>query len=151
MRGIVTGILGGALAGIGMTAVMLAERRRDAHKTGDIWSHEAGGNQPALHGQADTPKFANEAGHFVASAGFGATYVLLRRWVPGLPAAGIGTAYGAGVYAIDLAGAAPILGEADNRSATQVAGRLALHLLFGAGTALALAMMATNDPETSRA
>ncbi|MBW4330341.1 hypothetical protein KY084_05575 [Stakelama sp. CBK3Z-3] len=147
-----TGIIGGALAGVGMTAVMLAENsRRDAkrpHKEGDIWSQESSDGSPALRTDRKRPETPNTAGHFVASAGFGATYALLRRWVPGLPAAGIGTAYGAGVYAIDLADAAPLMGEGETRKPGRVAEQLALHLLFGAGTALAVAMMAPRPTRT---
>ncbi|GGO93444.1 hypothetical protein EV664_103209 [Stakelama pacifica] len=143
MRGIVTGVIGGALAGVGMTAVMIAERRitrRDPRRgaAGDAV-------RPAVREDHAAVDKGNSAGHLIASAGFGATYALLRRWVPGLPAAGIGTAYGAGIYAIDMARAVPEHVGKVERSPRAVAGQVALQLLFGAGTALAVAMMTPRE------
>ncbi|MCK8782847.1 hypothetical protein M0638_00445 [Roseomonas sp. NAR14] len=84
-----------------------------------------------------------EAGHLAASAGFGLAYGLLRRELPPASPLVLGSLYGAGLYAANLASGTPLLGLAEGRRGETapappvMAERLGLHMLYGIVTALA--------------
>ncbi len=75
-----------------------------------------------------------ETGHYGASLGLGAAYGMVRPYVP-LPGVLSGALFGAGVYAVAVAGVLPELGitsgerEAPRGVATE---RFAVHVLYGA-------------------
>ena len=80
-----------------------------------------------------------QANHMAAAAAFGIGYSLLRERVPALPAWGMGTLYGAGLYVINIAGIAPLIGLTEgerNAPAPVRAERFGLHVLYGVLTAL---------------
>jgi hypothetical protein len=78
------------------------------------------------------------ANHMAAAAAFGLGYSWLRERLPALPAWGLGTLYGAGLYGINIADIAPLIGLTEgeqNAPAPVRAERLGLHILYGVLTA----------------
>ena len=131
------GAIGGVVAGAITSAVMLL-----GHETGLLkksLSHDA---QDWLDRTFHTrDRFGNDGTeaveqvtHYAASAGLGMTYAGFRRFIP-LPGVLAGAAFGAGVYAVGVAGVLPELGvtkgerHAEPGQATE---RLLTHLAFGA-------------------
>jgi hypothetical protein len=75
-----------------------------------------------------------QTNHMVASAAFGVGYGLLREHLSGVRAPVLGALYGAGLYAVNIVGIAPLLGMTEGeRNAPSLlrAERLGLHLLYG--------------------
>lgn len=135
-------MLGGLAAGVLTTAVMVAGRRsgvliKTLDRDSVDWIDRTTGSRRVI-GDIGTSlvEFAN---HLGASAAFGYGYALLREQVPDAPDWALGGAYGAGLYAVNIAGIAPILGitegevEAGPRKAAE---RLGLHLLQSIATAM---------------
>jgi len=78
--------------------------------------------------------------HLAAAAGFGLGYGLLRSRFPRTPGLVLGSAYGAALYTVNIAGVAPVLGMTEGEPKAPVPvrlERLGLHLLYGVVTALA--------------
>ena len=80
-----------------------------------------------------------QANHMAAAAAFGVGCAFLRERLPALPAWGLGTLYGAGLYVINIASIAPFieLTEGEQNAPTSIrAERLDLHILYGILTAI---------------
>ncbi|SOB86507.1 hypothetical protein SAMN06297144_1613 [Sphingomonas guangdongensis] len=135
-------VLGGLAAGVITTAAMFAGRKTGAlGKTLDRdavdWIDETTGSRDLI-GDAGTSvvEFAN---HLGASAVFGYGYALIREELPDVPAWALGAGFGTALYAINIAGIAPLLGitegevEAGPRKAAE---RWGLHVLQSVATAV---------------
>jgi hypothetical protein len=134
--------LGGVAAGLLTSAVMLAGRKSGAlSKTLDRdavdWIDRTTGSR-AVIGDAGTS--AVELGnHLVASAAFGVGYAELRERLPDVPPTALAAGYGTGLYLLNIAGIAPILGITEGERAAgprKAAERWGLHLLQTVATAL---------------
>jgi hypothetical protein len=80
-----------------------------------------------------------QTNHLLASAGFGLAYSFLQNRFPRTPGIGLGAAFGAALYVINIAGIAPVLGmtEGEHNAPNAVRiERLAVHILYGAITGL---------------
>jgi hypothetical protein len=129
------GALGGVLAGLATTAVMVVGRKSGLlSKTLDRdsvdWIDRTTGSREII-GDTGTSlvEFAN---HIGASAAFGYGYAHLREQLPDAPDWAIGAGYGAGLYAVNIAGVAPLLGITEGEvqaGPRKAAERLGLHLL----------------------
>lgn len=138
------GAIGGVVAGLVTTAVMVGGRKTGVlDKTLDRdsvdWMDEKFGTR-AVIGETGTSllEFTN---HLGASALFGAAYAELREHVPEeIPDWALAAAFGTGLYAVNIAGIAPLLGitegevEAGPKQATE---RWAVHVLQTVVTAYA--------------
>lgn len=144
-------VIGGLLAGLVTTAAMVAGRKSGVlGKTLDRdsvdWIDRNTGSR-AVIGDAGTSA-VELANHLGASVGFAALYPPLRRALPDLPPAILGMLYGTALYAVNIAGIAPILGitegevEAGRRKAVE---RWAIHVLQSVVTALAIERLAQDD------
>jgi len=135
-------ILGGLIAGVVTTAVMVVGRKtgmltktldRDAVDWIDRHTHSR-----AAIGDAGTSavEFVN---HLGASAAFAAALPTLRQLAPTLSPVALGALYGTALYAVNIGTIAPILGitqgevEAGPRKAGE---RLAIHVLQAVVAAL---------------
>jgi hypothetical protein len=137
------GIAGGLIAGAAISLVMaLGARTRWLHKT---LSDDA---VDWLNRLADTRRRVGTTGtialeqinHMMASGAFGLGYSMLRDRLPRIPYPLLGLGYGAALYAVNIAGIAPLIGLTEgehNASNPLRAERLGVHLLFGLATALA--------------
>ena len=148
-------IAGGVIAGIVTTAAMWAGRRSGVlGKTLDRdavdWIDRTTGAR-AVVGDAGTSsiEFVN---HLGASAAFGGLYEQVRRWGPNVPPAALGVAFGTALYAVNIAGIAPLLGitegevEAGARKASE---RWALHVLQSVVTAVVADYLTTDEDEAT--
>ena len=122
-------------------AMDLGRRAGVLHKTlaedAEDWLDRVA-NTRCYIGQSGT-RAMEQANHMAAAAAFGIGYSLLRERVPVLPAWGVGTLYGAGLYVINIAGIAPLIGLTEgerNAPAPVRAERLGLHVLYGVLTAV---------------
>ena len=135
-------IVGGIVAGLVTTAAMWAGRKSGVlGKTLDRdavdWIDRNAGTR-AVIGDAGTSgiEFVN---HLGASAAFGGLYDRVRDWAPDVPAPLLGAAFGTGLYVVNIAGIAPLLGitrgeiAAGPRKASE---RWALHVLQSVVTAV---------------
>jgi hypothetical protein len=142
MRPLPAAIIGGLAAGVITTVVMTAGRKTGVlGKTLDRdavdWIDDVTGSR-AVIGDAGTSavEFAN---HLAASAAFAAAWPTLRRLAPDVPVGVLATGYGTALYAVNIAGIAPILGitegerEAGLRQATE---RWLVHIVQTVATAL---------------
>jgi hypothetical protein len=135
-------ITGGLIAGLVTTAVMVAGRKTGVlTKTLDRdavdWIDDLTGSR-AVIGDAGTSvvEFAN---HLGASAAFAAALPTIQRVAPGLSPAAVGVLYGTALYAVNIAGIAPILGitEGEVQAGPRKAGeRWAIHVVQAVVTAL---------------
>jgi hypothetical protein len=152
-------VLGGLAAGVITTAAMYAGRKTGAlGKTLDRdavdWIDETTGSRDVI-GDAGTSlvEFAN---HLGASAAFGYGYALLREQVPDVPAWALGAGFGTALYAINIAGIAPVLGITEGESKVRprkAAERWGLHVLQSVATAVIAERLVSVDhpsPETHR-
>ena len=142
MSGKQASAIGGLAAGLAMSLAMVVGRRSGLlHKTlaedSEDWLDRVVDARRLLgHGGTTALEQAN---HMVASAVFGVGYGLLSERLPGLPAPVLGALYGAGLYAVNIVGIAPLLGITEgerNAPAPLRAERLGLHLLYGMLAAL---------------
>jgi hypothetical protein len=134
--------LGGLLAGVVTTAVMVAGRKSGAlGKTLDRdsvdWIDRHTGSRAAI---GDTGTSLLEFGnHLAASAAFGLGYAELRERAPAIPPAVLGALYGTALYLVNIAGIAPVLGitegevQAGSRKAAE---RWFVHVVQTVATAL---------------
>lgn len=135
-------IAGGVVAGLVTTAVMVAGRKsgllaKTLDRDAVDWIDRTTGSR-AVIGDAGTSavEFAN---HLGASAAFAAVYPEMRRLAPDLPPAVLGAIYGTGLYLVNIAGIAPLLGITEGEvqaGAKQAGERWALHVLQAVVTAL---------------
>jgi hypothetical protein len=135
-------ITGGLIAGLVTTAVMVAGRKTGVlTKTLDRdavdWIDDLTGSR-AVIGDAGTSavEFAN---HLGASAAFAAALPTIQRVAPALSPAAVGVLYGTALYAVNIAGIAPILGitEGERQAGPRKAGeRWAIHVLQAVVTVL---------------
>ncbi|HJU19004.1 MAG TPA: hypothetical protein VJ770_21320 [Stellaceae bacterium] len=91
---------------------------------------------------------AEQTTHLAASILFGAAYGAARRPF-NVPPILAGTLYGAGLYAINIVGIAPLIGltRGEGREPPGVvAQRFAMHVLFGVATAMATERLIGNRP-----
>ena len=145
-------VLGGLVAGVVTTAAMVVGRKtgllsktldRDAVDWIDRLTHSR-----AVIGDTGTSvvEFVN---HLGASAAFGAAVPALREAAPGLSPVALGTLYGSALYAVNIAGIAPVLGitegevQAGPRKATE---RWAIHVLQAVVTALVAERLTSDTP-----
>lgn len=128
-------IIGGLVAGLVTTAVMVAGRKSGVlTKTLDRdavdWIDDLTGSR-AVIGDAGTSvvEFAN---HLGASAAFAAALPAIQRAAPSLSPAAIGVLYGTALYVVNIAGIAPVLGITEGEvqaGPRKAAERWAIHLL----------------------
>jgi hypothetical protein len=149
------GAIGGLAAGLVMSLAMVVGRRSGVlHKTlaedAEDWLDRVVDARRVL-GQGGTTAL-EQANHMAASVAFGLGYSLLSERLSGLPAPMLGTLYGAGLYAMNIVGIAPLLGMTEgerNAPGPLRAERLSLHLLYGMLTAL-IAERLSERRKTSR-
>lgn len=143
-------VLGGLIAGVVTTAVMVAGRKsgllaKTLDRDAVDWIDRTTGSR-ALIGDAGTSavEFVN---HLGASAAFAAALPALREAAPGLSPVALGTLYGSALYAVNIGGIAPILGitEGEFEAGPRKAGeRWAIHVLQAVVSAV-LAERLTTD------
>ena len=135
-------MVGGVLAGVLTAAVMAGGRKsgllgKTLDRDSVDWIDANTGSR-AVIGEAGTTavEFAN---HIGASAAFGYGYARLREYAPDMPDWALGGLYGTGLYLVNIAGIAPLLGitegevQAGPRKASE---RLGVHLLQSVATAM---------------
>jgi hypothetical protein len=143
-------IVGGLIAGVVTTAVMTAGRKsglmtKTLDRDAVDWIDRVTGSR-AVIGDTGTSivEFAN---HLGASAAFGAAVPTLRDLAPSLSPVALGTLYGTALYAVNIAGIAPVLGitegevEAGPRKAAE---RWAIHVLQAVVTAVVADRLSTD-------
>jgi len=148
-------VVGGLIAGVVTTAVMVAGRKSGVlHKTLDRdavdWIDDLTGSR-AMIGDTGTSvvEFAN---HLGASAAFAAALPKLRELLPSLSPVALGTLYGTALYAVNIGCIAPVLGitegevKAGPRKATE---RWAVHVIQAVVSALLAERLASGGANTS--
>jgi len=145
-------IVGGLIAGVVTTAVMVAGRKSGVlTKTLDRdavdWIDRMTGSRKVI-GDTGTSlvEFAN---HLGASALFASALPVLRDAAPSLSPVAIGTLYGSALYAVNIGGIAPVLGitEGEVRAGPRKAAeRWAIHVLQAVLSAV-VAQRLTSDSE----
>lgn len=138
--GIVSGLIGAAV----MDVAMLLGRRAGwlqptLAEESERWLDRTMGTNRRI-GRSGTTA-VEQTNHLVAGIGFGRLLVTLQPVLGQLPPVVAGALYGAGLYAVNIAGVAPVLGiTAGERNALpgQAAQRFGMHVLFGVATAVAL-------------
>lgn len=128
-------IVGGLIAGVVTTAVMVAGRKsglltKTLDRDAVDWIDRMTGSRKII-GDTGTSvvEFAN---HLGASALFASALPTLREAAPSLSPVALGTLYGAALYAVNIGGIAPVLGitEGEVRAGPRKAAeRWAIHLL----------------------
>ncbi len=142
MRNTTAGAIGGVVAGLIVSGVMAIGR--DA---GLLHSTLADHASDWLDRRFNTRDWAGEdgtealerGGHLGASAAFGTVYGATRPLTQSVPPVAAGALFGAGLYAVAIAGVAPTIGlipDDDHPADTVALQRLGLHVLFGVITAL---------------
>jgi len=136
------GIVGGLIAGVLTSVVMLAGRKsgmltKTLDRDAVDWIDEVADSREKI-GDAGTTalEFVN---HLGASAAFGAAWPALRERVPGLSPLALGTLYGTALYAVNIGAIAPVLGitEGEIQAGPRKAGeRWAIHVLQAVATGL---------------
>lgn len=142
MNKVRAGIIGGLAAGLATSLLMALGRRSGLlHQTlaedAEDWLDRTAASRHHL-GEGGT-RALEQASHLTTAAGFGAGYTLLRDQVPALPAWLLGALYGSGLYAVNIAGIAPLihLTEGELKAPAPLrAERLGLHLFYGVATAV---------------
>jgi hypothetical protein len=151
MQAIKAAIVGGLIAGVVTSAVMVAGRKSDVmSKTLDRdavdWIDDVTGSR-ALIGDSGTSavEFVN---HLGASAAFAAAIPTLRQLAPSLSPVALGTLYGTALYAVNIGAIAPLLGITEGEvkaGPRKAAERWAIHVLQAVVTAV-LAQRLTSPP-----
>ncbi len=137
MRSATAGAVGGLVAGavvagvqwFGKDAGLLKDNLSEATQD---WLDDAFGARERLGD--DGLMLLEEAGHYGMSLGLGAVYGSVRPYLP-IPGVLSGALFGAGVYAVAVAGVLPELGvtEGERKAPDGVATeRFAVHVLYGA-------------------
>jgi hypothetical protein len=147
-------VIGGLIAGVVTTAVMVAGRKSGVMtKTLDRdavdWIDDVTGSR-ALIGDGGTSaiEFVN---HLGASAAFAAAIPTLRELAPSLSPVALGTLYGTALYAVNIGAIAPLLGITEGEvkaGPRKAAERWAIHVLQAVVTAV-LAERLTSGPNSS--
>ena len=146
-------IVGGLIAGLVTTAVMVAGRKsglmtKTLDRDAVDWIDRMTGSRAAI-GDAGTStiEFAN---HLGASALFASALPTLRELAPSLSPVALGALYGTALYAINIGGIAPVLGITEGEVAAgprKAAERWAVHVLQGVVSAV-VAEQLTSSPAT---
>jgi hypothetical protein len=128
-------IMGGLIAGVVTTAVMVAGRKsgaltRTLDRDAVDWIDRMTGSRKVI-GDAGTSvvEFVN---HLGASAAFAAAIPTLREAAPALSPVALGTLYGTALYAVNIGGIAPVLGITEGEiqaGPRKAAERWAIHVL----------------------
>jgi hypothetical protein len=128
-------IVGGLIAGVVTTAVMVAGRKsglltKTLDRDAVDWIDRMTGSRKFI-GDSGTSvvEFAN---HLGASALFASALPTLREAAPSLSPVALGTLYGSALYAVNIGGIAPVLGitEGEVRAGPRKAAeRWAIHVL----------------------
>lgn len=136
-------IVGGLIAGLITTAIMIAGRKSGLmSKTLDRdavdWIDDLTDSR-AVIGDTGTSlvEFAN---HLGASAAFAAAIPTLRELAPSLPPAALGAIYGTALYAVNIGAIAPALGITEGEfdaGPRKAAERWAIHVIQGVVSAVA--------------
>lgn len=142
MRATSAGVIGGLTAGVAMSLAMIFGRRagvldKTLAEHSEDWLDRTMGTRRRI-GEGGTAA-VEEANHMAAAATFGFGYGALRGCLPRVPGVLLGALYGAGLYAVNIAGAAPLLGITrgeQNAPAPVRAQRFGMHVLFGVVAAL---------------
>lgn len=150
MRDLIAGAIGGLIAGVALSGAMLAGRRLGLlHQTlgehSEDWLDRTFASRSHV-GEAGT-FLAEQGNHFAASAVFGAAFGAAYPSVEPHPIAA-GVLYGTALYAVNIAGVAPVLGITKGETAEPPSiplQRLGLHLLFGVVTAIATDALLKED------
>jgi hypothetical protein len=142
MRNTTAGAIGGVVAGAILSGVMAVGRDAGLlHKTladhaGDWLDRRFNTRAWAGH---DGTEALEQANHLAASAAFGAVYGATRPLTESVPPVAAGALFGAGLYAVAIAGVAPTIDLTQDQTHTPdavVLQRFGLHVLFGVITAL---------------
>lgn len=144
MKAISAGALGGVIGGAVMSVAMaIGARTGLMHRTlaenAEDWLERKAGTRE-LVGDAGTTAI-EQTNHLAASAMFGSGYAMARDYLPGLPSPVLGALYGTGLYLVNIAGIAPLLGLTkgeQNASMGLRSERLGMHVLYGIVTAIAV-------------
>jgi hypothetical protein len=148
MRKTTAGAIGGVVAGVIISGVMAIGR--DAGLLHNTLADQA---SDWLDRRFNTRDWAGEDGtqaleqgsHIAASAAFGAVYGATRPLTQSVPPVAAGALFGAGLYAVAIAGVAPSIGltrDQHDEADGVVVQRLGLHVLFGVITALVVDALA---------
>jgi hypothetical protein len=149
------GALGGLAAGLLVTGAMAFGRRAGLlHRTLAEHAEDWLDNAFALrcHIGSGGVTIAEQTNHLLASAAFGAAYGLLRGHFE-MPPLIAGALYGAGLYAVNIVGLAPLIGLTRGETLEPpgvVLQRLAMHLAFGVATAAATELMIDDRPRPAK-
>jgi len=135
-------IIGGLVAGLVTTGVMIAGRKsgllgKTLDRDSVDWIDRNTGSREVI-GDTGTSlvEFAN---HLGASAAFGYGYSRLRNAAPDVPGPLLGAAYGTALYLVNIAGIAPLLGitQGERRAGPRKAAeRWGVHVLQTVVTAV---------------
>ncbi len=142
MRNTTAGAIGGVVAGAIVSGVMAVGR--DAGLLHKTLADQA---SDWLDRRFNTRDWAGEDGtqaleqgaHLAASAAFGAVYGATRPLTQSVPPVAAGALFGAGLYAVAIAGVAPRIGltpDEDHDVEAIALQRFGLHVLFGVITAV---------------
>jgi len=141
MRKTTAGAIGGVVAGVIVSGVMALGRDAGLlHKT--LADHASDWLDRRFHTRdwagEDGTEALEQGNHLAASAAFGAVYGATRPLTQAVPPVAAGALFGAGLYAVAIAGVAPRIGltDDDHPAETVALQRLGLHVLFGVITAL---------------
>lgn len=145
-------IVGGLIAGVVTTAVMVAGRKsglltKTLDRDAVDWIDRMTGSRKII-GDSGTSvvEFAN---HLGASALFASALPTLREAAPSLSPVALGTLYGSALYAVNIGGIAPVLGitEGEVRAGPRKAAeRWAIHVLQAVVSAM-VAERLTSDTD----
>lgn len=148
-------MVGGLIAGVLTTAVMVAGRKsglmtKTLDRDAVDWIDDVTGSR-AVIGDTGTSvvEFAN---HLGASAAFATAIPTLREMAPSLSPVALGTLYGTALYAVNIGGIAPLLGITEGEiqaGPRKAAERWAIHVLQAVVTAV-VADRLTSRPAASR-
>jgi hypothetical protein len=135
-------IVGGLIAGVVTTAVMVAGRKtglltKTLDRDAVDWIDRLTDSR-AVIGDSGTSvvEFAN---HLGASAAFGAALPTLHDLAPSLSPVALGTLYGTALYAVNIAGIAPVIGITEGElkaGPRKAAERWGIHVLQAVVTAV---------------
>ncbi len=140
MRNTTAGAIGGVVAGLILSGLMAVGRDAGLlHKTladqASDWLDRRFHTRDCVG--EDGTEALEQGHHLAASAAFGAVYGATRPLTQSVPPVAAGALFGAGLYAVAIAGVAPRIGLTPDDEADGAAlQRLGLHVLFGVITAV---------------
>lgn len=138
MKPVTAGATAGLVAGAVISGVLklgsdAGVLKDDLGKTTEDWLEDRFGARRRLG--APGAQALEQGGHYLASLGFGVVYAKLRPLAGFLPGVAAGGLFGAGLYALGVAGVLPELGVTDGeRKAPDgvPTERFLTHVLYGA-------------------